>query len=242
MISNSSDKIHQTWCTDFTQSLYVFSAKSGNSLISPPPFTADFLHERPRTYNGHARLINYWGESRLNTWPWVQVKRVLTRWRCRSRARWRTISFDIVSDHIQGSAKRRAPGLVNVIPAVAYHFCLALPAAFTQPGDHLLVEPCSVRPLPVDKKLRRQQIDPTFQGLYLWQFLTGISSTWLSAWGFLKFLSASKTNRRWPRGRTDSNLLRETRERDFANNLALGNWVYYTGPNLSHQLFCNPLI
>ena len=26
----------------------------------------------------------------------------------------------------------------------AYHFCLALPAAFTQPGDHLLAELCSL--------------------------------------------------------------------------------------------------
>ena len=32
---------------------------------------------------------------------------------------------------VQSSAKRQAPGLVNFIPAVAYHFCLALPAAFT---------------------------------------------------------------------------------------------------------------
>ena len=27
-----------------------------------------------------------------------------------------------------------APGLVKLLPAVAYHFCLASPAAFTQPG------------------------------------------------------------------------------------------------------------
>ena len=26
---------------------------------------------------------------------------------------------------------------------LTYHFCLALPAAFTQPGDHLLAEPCT---------------------------------------------------------------------------------------------------
>ena len=32
---------------------------------------------------------------------------------------------------VQGSAKRRAPGLVNFIPALAYHFCLALPAIST---------------------------------------------------------------------------------------------------------------
>ena len=28
--------------------------------------------------------------------------------------------------------------LANFFPALAYHFCLALPAAFTQPGDHIL--------------------------------------------------------------------------------------------------------
>ena len=42
---------------------------------------------------------------------------------------------------VQGSAKRRAPGLVRFVPAVACHFCLALPAAFTQPGAHLLADP-----------------------------------------------------------------------------------------------------
>ena len=29
---------------------------------------------------------------------------------------------------------------MNVVPAVAYHFCLNLPAAITQPGAHLLAE------------------------------------------------------------------------------------------------------
>ena len=46
--------------------------------------------------------------------------------------------------NIQGSAKRRSPGLVNIVAAVAHHFCLALPAAFTQPGLHLLAEPYKV--------------------------------------------------------------------------------------------------
>ena len=43
---------------------------------------------------------------------------------------------------LQGSAKRRFPGLVNSVTAVAYHFCLDLPAAFTQLGVHLLAEFC----------------------------------------------------------------------------------------------------
>ena len=32
--------------------------------------------------------------------------------------------------------------MVNFVPALAYHFCLNLPAAFTQPGARLLAEPC----------------------------------------------------------------------------------------------------
>ena len=44
---------------------------------------------------------------------------------------------------VQGSAKRHAQGLVNFISAVAFHFCLALPAVFTQPRAHLLAEPCT---------------------------------------------------------------------------------------------------
>ena len=47
---------------------------------------------------------------------------------------------------IQGSTKRRALGLVNFVPALAYHFCLNLPAAFTQPGARHLVEPCTLKP------------------------------------------------------------------------------------------------
>ena len=31
---------------------------------------------------------------------------------------------------------------MNSVGALAYHFCLALPAAFMQPGTHLLADPC----------------------------------------------------------------------------------------------------
>ena len=60
------------------------------------------------------------------------------------------------SSHVvQGSAKRRTPDLVNFVPAVAYHICLALSAAFTQPGNHLLAEPCvSLSPCSVQNPFR----------------------------------------------------------------------------------------
>ena len=41
---------------------------------------------------------------------------------------------------IQGSTNRRALGLVNFVPALAYLFCRNLPASLTQPGGRLLVE------------------------------------------------------------------------------------------------------
>ena len=50
---------------------------------------------------------------------------------------------------------RWSPCLVNFVPAVAYHICLAMPAAFTQPKNHLLAEPCAIslrRKLPGKKE------------------------------------------------------------------------------------------
>ena len=51
------------------------------------------------------------------------------------------LSFKLLRD-AQGPAKRWSPGLVNFVAAFVYHFCMASPAAFTQPGKHLLAEPC----------------------------------------------------------------------------------------------------
>ena len=39
-------------------------------------------------------------------------------------------------------ARRQSPGLVSFVTTLAFHFCLALRTSFTQPGDHLLAEPC----------------------------------------------------------------------------------------------------
>ena len=43
---------------------------------------------------------------------------------------------------LQGSANPRTPGLVNFVTAVAYHFCLSLPRAFSQPGARGLADHC----------------------------------------------------------------------------------------------------
>ena len=44
---------------------------------------------------------------------------------------------------VQRSAKVCAPGLVNLIIAVADHFCPSLPAALTQPETSLLANLCT---------------------------------------------------------------------------------------------------
>ena len=46
------------------------------------------------------------------------------------------------------TATGRSPGLVKFFPALACQFCLALPAAFTQPWAHLLTKPCIKLPPP----------------------------------------------------------------------------------------------
>ena len=52
-----------------------------------------------------------------------------------------------VQIRVQGSAKKLWPGLVNFVPAVAYNLCLNLPAAFMQPGQSLLADPCREKKL-----------------------------------------------------------------------------------------------
>ena len=48
------------------------------------------------------------------------------------------------------------PNLANFVTAPAYHFRLNLPAALTQPGDHLLAEPCRRRRLDDDRARERR--------------------------------------------------------------------------------------
>ena len=41
---------------------------------------------------------------------------------------------------LQAWAMKPFPGLVNFVPAVAYHFCRNLPAIFSLPGNGLIVQ------------------------------------------------------------------------------------------------------
>ena len=61
---------------------------------------------------------------------------------------------------VQRSAKVGAPSLVKFVPAVAYHFCLNLPAAFTQPGASILVDLCTSQ-----KKLLALSLDGRERGV-----------------------------------------------------------------------------
>ena len=57
---------------------------------------------------------------------------------------WENFAVTMNKLYLQGSTNIQALGLVNFVPPLAYHFCLNLPAASTQPGARLLVEPCTV--------------------------------------------------------------------------------------------------
>ena len=60
---------------------------------------------------------------------------------------------------VQGPAKRWSPGLVNFVPSLAYHSCLALPAAFTQPGVCLLAEPTIHHQTAIVRETQRSFLD-----------------------------------------------------------------------------------
>ena len=51
-------------------------------------------------------------------------------------------SYMLFHTYLQGSANPQTPGLLNFVTAVAYHFCLNLPRAFSQPGARGLADPC----------------------------------------------------------------------------------------------------
>ena len=50
------------------------------------------------------------------------------------------VNFEITQLQSTVVGKRWAPGFVNSVLALAYHICLALPAAFTQPRARLLAK------------------------------------------------------------------------------------------------------
>ena len=83
--------------------------------------------------------------GRGSCWPGTRCSREATRLRRggapNSRREWES-EIGQYNLRVQGSAKRLWPGLVDFVPAVAYHFCFNLPAAFTQPGQSFLAKPC----------------------------------------------------------------------------------------------------
>ena len=60
-------------------------------------------------------------------------------------------SLSLEKEIVQGFTIRPLPGLVNFVPAIAYHFCLNLHAAFSQPGNSLIywspVDICILNPM-----------------------------------------------------------------------------------------------
>ena len=61
---------------------------------------------------------------------------------------------------VRGISKRPFPGLVNFVSAVAYLFCLNMPAAFSQPGNGLIEIPCRlIREGCQEEKLGKNPVD-----------------------------------------------------------------------------------
>ena len=48
-----------------------------------------------------------------------------------------------IRNHGRGLANEWPPGLVNFVPAVAYHICLNLPQIVSQPGGLFLAQVCT---------------------------------------------------------------------------------------------------
>ena len=59
-------------------------------------------------------------------------------------AEWMTKVLHGAVTECTGPGKKWFPGCENFVLSVAYHFCLALPEEFSQPGNHSFAGPCSV--------------------------------------------------------------------------------------------------
>ena len=133
------------YVVSFADFEYLFKESNGESVILVN--VSFFLFSRSKG-NELVSLINYPTtnqQSWVNTFwfiPSLRMSSILSAVNLSGEGIWGIrLSFRVLPS-LQSSAKRRSPGLVNFVTAPAYHSCLALPAAFTQPGDHLLAEPC----------------------------------------------------------------------------------------------------
>ena len=58
--------------------------------------------------------------------------------------------------------------MVNFVPAVPYHFCLSLPAAFTELGQSLLADPCTNFHRTPTYIVGKPEVDPVAEFLNRW--------------------------------------------------------------------------
>ena len=72
--------------------------------------------------------------------------------------------------NLQGTTVRLFPVLVNFVTAAAYHFCLNLPAAFSQPQNGYIVKPCTLLPA-WSGALGSRQNCHSRQSTALWRYL-----------------------------------------------------------------------
>ena len=110
-----------------------------------PSFFPSFLRRPPFSSFGNSTFVLL-ASARAQLWRFILA--ILVRISMWLRQTWRL--YKPVSPPfiwvppicIQGPAKKQFPGCENFVLAVAYHFCLALPEKFSQPGNHSFAGPC----------------------------------------------------------------------------------------------------
>ena len=74
---------------------------------------------------------------------YVQIFAKLRDFAPQSEGESRSLGKTFFASPVQGSTMRPFLGLVNFVPAVAYHLCLNMSASFSQPGNGLLEVLCT---------------------------------------------------------------------------------------------------
>ena len=115
-----------------------------------PPILKTFIVGNGKSFFFNRRLVDslaWFLQVCMHLWDWSCVIWI-AHWKCNrasqrqpmnSTSKWTRTECKWCT----GLITRLFPGLVNFVPVVAYHFCLNLSAAFSQPGISLTEKPCT---------------------------------------------------------------------------------------------------
>ena len=142
--------IHTIWCIDFGLYLHLMELHDSNHQASRVQQSRG-LGAEANSVSSFPFLGSVFQTSPSSSAPWREERSAGKKALCRlprlSEERTKSLkrslegiyrpAYDLQS-HLQASAKRRSPSLVYFVTSLIYHFCPSLPAAFTQPGAHIL--------------------------------------------------------------------------------------------------------